>query len=430
MISNRRSWILRILVGVVVLGLLLFGMLAPSTPPLRRTSGPVPQAAYVWQRAWTDDVRAAIAEPPAGIESFVVLAAECQHLDGQWQTVRVAVDWRALAKKGLRVGLAIRIGAYCGPFEREDATARMIVDLARRVLAEVRSAGIEPTELQIDFDCATARLAGYRIWVEMLQAALTKGPPVTITALPTWLNSSDFEALAHSIDGYVLQVHSFERPRAETTLSLCDPAAAQVAVETAARIRVPFRVALPTYGYTVAFDDAGQFIGLAAEGPSPNWPADANIRTVRADPTAMVSLVRTWTIDRPAAMQGILWYRLPVATDRVNWHAETLAAVAAGQTPRANLQLSAKRNGNDLVEVFATNTGNADASAPVTFRVKCGDIRCLAADAVGPYEYTRTPDGIRFHRPAANVMLRPLDTLIIGWLRLAEDTEVTIHEQP
>src|SRR4029077_5145510 len=94
---------------------------------------------------------------------------------------------------------------------------------------------------------------------------------------------------------------------------LCDPAAAKKAVEAAARFRRPFRVALPTYGYVVAFDRQGKGGGLSAEGPLLSWPREAMVRVARSDPAAMAGLVRTWTADRPAALSGILWYRLPSA---------------------------------------------------------------------------------------------------------------------
>jgi hypothetical protein len=41
---------------------------------------------------------------------------------------------------------------------------------------------------------------------------------------------------------------------------------------------VPFRVALPTYGYVLAFDRNDKFIRLSAEGPAKEWPDGAQLR--------------------------------------------------------------------------------------------------------------------------------------------------------
>lgn len=82
-----------------------------------------------------------------------------------------------------------------------------------------------------------------------------------ITALPAWLNQPAFKRLISAVDDYVLQVHSLERPNSpEAAFTICDPAAARRAVERAAQFAVPFRVALPTYGYAIAYDRQGHFI--------------------------------------------------------------------------------------------------------------------------------------------------------------------------
>ena len=164
----------------------------------------------------------------------------------------------------------MRIGTYPGPFTTNDAAIRFICDTAMNLVADARTNGVALRELQLDFDCASSKLDGYRIWLEAVQRRVAP-LPVTITTLPSWLNTAPFRRLAFVATNYVLQVHSAERPKSfEADYSLCDPRAASRAVERAGRIGVPFRVALPTYGYVLAFDQRGEFISLAAEGPHPN----------------------------------------------------------------------------------------------------------------------------------------------------------------
>jgi len=65
----------------------------------------------------------------------------------------------------------------------------------------------------------------------------------------------------------VLQVHSLERPKdINTRFELCDSKAARRAVDLAGKVGVPFRVALPTYGYLIAFDSEGKYLGLSGRG--------------------------------------------------------------------------------------------------------------------------------------------------------------------
>jgi hypothetical protein len=372
--KNRAAIFFALLVAAVAAVALLFLLNRPG----RRAGGPLRHEVYVWQRAWTQPVRDAVSERATNFAELVPLKAEISWTDQKPQLTRVALDYPTLAKTGRPIGLALRIGSYPGPFlppsrtaeqlgfglpgqtardpalasssaqanapkapsplrsagaVQNDATTDYLVEVAASLVAEARANGVSPAELQLDFDCATSKLDGYRVWLEAIQRRVAP-LLVTITALPSWLRSSAFERLAQAAPNYVLQVHSVERPASfDAPFTLCDPAEARSAVERAGRLGVPFRVALPTYGYVLAFSTNGQFLGLSAEGPRRNWPANARLREIVSSPRELAALLHGWTADRPAAMRGIIWYRLPVPSDRRNWSWPTLDAVISGMPP-------------------------------------------------------------------------------------------------
>ncbi len=297
-------------------------------------SGPLRQEVYVWQRAWTKPVRDAVLQHGSNFAEVAVLRAEISwNTNRQPQLTRANVDFETLAKTGQPVGLALRIGTYAGPFTN-DAAGNFIADTAARLVTDARTNGVTLAELQIDFDCAESKLDGYRRWIEAMQRRVAP-LPVTITALPSWLDADAFERLAAICTNYVLQVHSAARPKSfDAPYTLCDPQAARRAVESAGRIGVPFRVALPTYGHLLAFDSNGKFLGLSAEGPRPNWPTNAQIRKVESNASELGALVRNWTASRPVAMRGVIWYRLPVASDKHNWTWPQLQQVMRGEQLR------------------------------------------------------------------------------------------------
>jgi hypothetical protein len=253
--------------------------------------------------------------------------------------------------------------------------------------------------------------------------------PVTITALPCWLKRPAFARLAAEAGGYVLQVHSLERPKGpDVQASLCDLASARGAVERAGRIGVPFRVALPTYGYVTAFDRGGRFLGLSAEGPTAAWGPEVRLRELRADPAAMAELVRGWTESRPACMAGIIWYRLPVETDVLNWRWPTLAAVMAGRTPGPALHVELRRPEPGLVEVVLANAGEADGPQDAAVKVRWDAGELLAADAIGGFDLDgRAGSALTFSSPRspAGARLAPGRSLAIGWLRFAGEPKVS-----
>ncbi len=392
------------------------------------TSGAMANEVYVWQRAWTPPVKEAIDRVAPKMRGLNVLGAEITFRGDRPAAIRASVDWRGLAAVGRPVGVSLRVGPCRGRLYEDGAAVDFLADAAAKLLAEARSGGLEPAELQIDFDCAESDLDGYACWVRAVRMR-TAPTPLAITALPCWLKHRAFARLAAEAGGYVLQVHSLERPRGpEDRTELCDVASARRAVERAGRIGVPFRVALPTYGYLMAFDGRDRFLGLSAEGPMPAWGPDVRLRELRADPAAMAELVRGWTGARPACMGGVIWYRLPVDTDALNWSWATLAAVMDGRVPTPFLRTEIRRPEAGLAEVVLGNSGEADGPAGASVRVSWSGSRLLAADAIGGFGLAGRGAGEatfvgRSEGPDAR--LTPGRSRTIGWLRFSEDPEVT-----
>lgn len=67
------------------------------------------------------------------------------------------------------------------------------------MLAAARNGGLEPAELQIDFDCAEGKLAGYRRWLAALRPAASRTP--LVHGVAGVLDRDDFVALAGAPDG-------------------------------------------------------------------------------------------------------------------------------------------------------------------------------------------------------------------------------------
>ena len=324
---RKKRFILGLILSGSAIGGAVWFFLYWQTP---HVSGPLRQEVYVWQRAWTKPVRDAVTQHATNFAALAVLRAEISWTTNrQPQLTRANVDYETLARLRRPVGFALRIGTYAGPFTN-DAVATFITATAARLVAEVRTNHVPLAELQIDFDCAESKLDGYRVWIEAIQRRIAP-LPVTITALPSWLDSRAFRRLAAGATNYVLQVHSAVRPRsAGAPYTLCDPQAARRAVETAGRLGIPFRVALPTYGYLQAFYPNDNFLGHSAEGPRPNWPTNTLIRKVESNALELSELIRDWTAHRPATMNGVIWYRLPVASDKHNWPWPMLQDVMRG----------------------------------------------------------------------------------------------------
>lgn len=357
---------------------------------------PLTQDAYVWQRAWTPAVVDGVLARGDRFARLAVLAAEVE-ADGSVS----AVSPSAAALEGHRVVAVVRVGVLS-----ETLPARVAETVAR-----LRTDGIDVIEVQLDYDAPSARLAGYTDAVRAVRAA--SPVPVTLTALPDWLSRPELPALLAEADGWTLQVHDLSDP-------LIDDERALAAIERAAGLHRPFRVALPTYGYTVAFAPDGALIGVTAERAVP-WRSGVTTRVLHADPAEVAAVVAALLADRPREVEGLVWFRLPTEQDDHCWRWSTLEAVMVGRAPAARIVPS--MTGDGLVEVRVANRGDADAPLPgVTLRAAEAPV---AADGYGGWAAIPRGDGVVF-RAKGGASLPAGAERAVGWARFPEGAEVEI----
>ena len=387
----------------------------PPPPP----AVPLTADAYVWQRSWTPAVDAAVTSQAPAFGHLVVLAAEVDWHGDEPRVTTVHPDHAALPKS---IGIAVRIGPRPGR-TFDPATTALLCRTTRAAVAV--PAGVTVAELQLDYDCAESKLADYAAALSAVRAAVSP-VPVVVTALPSWLKHDAFAAVAGG--SFVLQVHSLHAPTGpDAPMTLCDADEARRAVIAADRFGVPFRVALPTYSYVAGFTAAGALLGLSAEGPTPTWPAGTRLSTLRPDPVALAALVRGWQSQRPPHLTGIIWYRLPVVGDALNWRPATLAAVMAGRTPRPHLRADAVRTTAGLTDIALLNDGDADAPPAAVTATWSTGTEVVAADPMPGYDRVDSRHGgVTFLPVAGASHIAPGQRVAVGWVRLTTDTEVHV----
>lgn len=364
---------------------LLLSLLAACSAP-----APLVHEAYVWQRAWSEPLRAALIDPTQPFAVWRVLALEAT---GQ-RAVAIAIDAHALAQSGKPVRIVARIEGA-----RLTIAATDVAQHLARAASVLRGAGVKVDGIEIDHDCATAALPHYAQWLGALRSALPD-ERLSITALPTWLDSPRLPELLARVEHSVLQVHAVAHPRE----GLFDAARARDWVRRYAELGRPFYVALPAYHVAVSLDAAGAVVGVAAE------EADSPAATeVRSDPVQAATLLHSLSGD-VRGLIGIVWFRLPLASDRRAWHPRTLRAVVAGDPLAAAVRTETTTG---LTVQFALRaSGNIDQLAvPVELPASC-----RYADATPPFALDGRPGAWRLV-PQAPVWLKPDERREIGWCR-------------
>ena len=389
----------------------------------------LPHQAYVWQRNWTPRLTDAIAQHAESLNGLTVLVAELSPSAEGGTVVRVPVDYEAMGATSLPITFAIRVGNYSGPFDADQAMTRRLLSEVRVTLDNARSAGVVLSAVEIDFDCATRQLEGYAEWLRALRSVLGD-VPLSITTLPTWMTRPQtFGELVGLTDHFVLQVHSVKRPDLiNSNVMLCDPDDALRWATEAGAFGVPYHVALPTYGYRVGFDQAGALVAVSGENAPLIDNPDLRYRVIRAEPSAMSSLVRAFELERPEQCEGLIWYRLPIGQERFNWDAVTWRAVMAGHVGSSSWQVQGVAQADGLIEIQIEQRSLLATESPQQVTVEWADAAVIAWDGQRNYSVKTEPDhALTFQWP--DTMAAPLlpqgTRWTIGWLRM--DAEAALH---
>lgn len=388
----------------------------------QRAATSLPQRAYVWQREWTPAVSDAVKNVATSkLDGIVLLGAEIVWDHGQPKPVRSNIDWRSVKTLNKPVGIAMRVAPFGGPFEEQGEITRVLTETAKSLLDKMKNEQVPCGEFQLDFDCAQKKLSGYALWLKALRESV-RPCRLVITTLPAWLDEPEFAKLLNYTDGYILQVHSIPPSRPAADALVCEPDRARLWVKKAAVLSHPFEVALSTYSAIVGYDDVGRLRGVALDAVQPSWPAGTRLMRLDSDAESLSALVAEWRAAHPPQMKGVIWYRLPVATDQRNWRNETFNAVIEGRALQH--RLIAKFTDANPADLTLVNEGDIDENFAGKVVVRWQGDAPTASDALRGWSVRIEERQAEFicEQP---LRLPPGTSRGIGWLRF--DQRASLH---
>ena len=291
--------------------------------------------AYIWQRQWTPSLDRAVIASASRVRAWRVLAAE---VDSRGQIVESSPHLDVLARAARPVIPVIRISGRLPDWDENDQNdqnartvqndpiARDLIRRSRTLVQRWRDAGVEVTGIETDYDCPTSSLRRYASFLATLRQAHPRDVTLSITALPTWLESVRLRDVLEHVDEAVLQVHAVQHPEA----GLFDRAQARAWARAWSEVSsVPFRIALPTYGSRVTWTRTGRITAIESEARTFADPASG--RELFATPLDVAAFLDTLRDDRPSHLTGLVWFRVPAAEDARAWSLETWHAVMDGR---------------------------------------------------------------------------------------------------
>jgi hypothetical protein len=359
------------------------------------------QHIYIWQRLWTAEHAGALAQSKADFTVLRVLALQLHQAKAGPVWTEAKVDLPLLAADGRPVHLVVRLDG-----QLKQLPTALLQQKLTTLLQLWQQQGVNVTQLELDYDCASSQLASYAGWIKELRQLLPQTLAVAITALPDWLGKPGWLELQQQADQLTLQVHSVLSP----DQGLFQPELAKSwAQQLAQQAQKPFYIAVPSYHSALLQQEQGWLV----ESEQP-LHSQAKRQELWLDAAAVQDFSLWLQQQHWPLLQGLVWFRLPLPSDKRSWSYAQLQAVSSGKPLAAELKLRVQ--GIDpQFELMAENHGFVAAQLPAQIRLSGSS--CSAADAVSGYkpDFSKNKNQLQFVLTKTEAMLQPGQALVLGW---------------
>ncbi|HKQ74276.1 MAG TPA: DUF3142 domain-containing protein [Blastocatellia bacterium] len=141
------------------------------------------------------------------------------------------------------------------------ALAQIVSETFKTDIDRATQDGASVTGIQLDIDAPTRLLPRYAEALRLLRERIPQGFKLSITGLPTWMDSPKISALLDSVDFWTPQFYGAAIPnRVDKLIPISSPAAVRQAVVKARELDRPFYAGLAAYGYAVLYSPEGALI--------------------------------------------------------------------------------------------------------------------------------------------------------------------------
>jgi hypothetical protein len=262
-----------------------FGISSFPRKPRAWPVAEVPIAFWAWrnQTPTDSDVRNVIEKGKAS--SLFLRAGQIDYHEGKLRRIRPA-------KGNLPTGIDLHL-VY-------NATRPLLAQLEnvneKTLAATINEAFFEDAQradeerarvvgLQIDIDVPTRLLGRYRKILNALRNRLKPGVQLSITGLPTWMDSVELSATLAQVDFWIPQLYGAEIPeRSDQLIPISSPENVSRFVSRARGFEKPFYAGLAAFSWTLLYGPNGSLISLRGDMDPASIATDSNLELIEQRP--------------------------------------------------------------------------------------------------------------------------------------------------
>lgn len=240
----------------------------------------VPVAFWAWRTQSPDqsDIRAAIDHSKAQV--VFLRAGQIDIQDGKLRRIRPLTG---TVPQGIKLHFVYNTTrAVLDQLETIDPQtfATEVLRIYRKDVERAQSHGADLRGLQLDIDFPTRLLPRYERLLDALRKDLA-GAELSITGLPTWMDSPALEPLLNNVDFWVPQFYGAEIPtHSNQVIPISSPQDVTYFVNKARRIDKPFYAGLAAYSVVLLYSASGSLITLRGDMDPHLIASDRNLEII------------------------------------------------------------------------------------------------------------------------------------------------------
>ena len=234
---------------------------AAITAPRTWATVETPVAFWAWRAQAPTDAEVEQVKRQTGARLLFLRAGQLDYEQGRLRRIR-AVEGKLPNTIEIHLVYNATRDLLAG-FEKIEsaALAQLVTETFNADFDRATRDGARVTGLQLDIDAPTRLLPRYSAALRMLRERIPQGVKLSITGLPTWMDSLQIGDLLDSVDFWTPQFYGAAIPdRVDKLIPISSPAAVRQAVVKARELDRPFYAGLAAYGYAVLYSPEGALI--------------------------------------------------------------------------------------------------------------------------------------------------------------------------
>lgn len=252
-----------------------------NAEPRTWTAGEVPVAFWSWRTQSPSQADVLDTIEKTNANKLFMRAGQIDYRDGKLVRIRPLAG---TLPRGIEIHLVYNATrSLLDQVEIVDpkTLATTVVNAYKEDLERAKTDNANVRGLQLDIDVPTRLLPHYENTLLSLRANVVAGTEISITGLPTWMESPKLDHVLQQVDFWIPQFYGSEIPeRSDQLIPISSPQSLTHFVKRARQLSRPFYAGLAAYSVAILYGPSGALVSLRGDMDTPGIASDPNLELI------------------------------------------------------------------------------------------------------------------------------------------------------